>query len=94
MAERRTQADIANLNSAGLYRFDRGLFLQVKGADAKSWIYRYTLDGTSRWMGLGSTRDVTLAKARERLTSSHRRRDRERSCPPAAALSSYPVSTP
>jgi hypothetical protein len=61
------QSDIAALDAPGLYRFARGLFLQVRGPDAKSWIYRYTLKGTPRWMGLGSARDITLAKAKARV---------------------------
>jgi hypothetical protein len=32
----------------------------------KSWIFRYMVDGRARAMGLGSTRTVTLAGARER----------------------------
>ena len=67
MGSRRTQADIAGLNSPGLYRFDKGLFLQVGGPDSKSWIYRFTVNRKARSMGLGSARDITLAKARGRL---------------------------
>jgi integrase len=61
------QSDVARLNDPGMYRFSRGLFLQVTNADAKSWVYRYTLEGKSRWKGVGSARDVTLAKARDRV---------------------------
>lgn len=61
------QADIGQLTSPGMYRFARGLFLQVRGPDAKSWIYRFTVKGVPRWMGLGSARDVTLAVAKRRV---------------------------
>ena len=64
---KRTQADVAALNTPGLYRFAPGLYLQVKGADAKSWINRYTVNGKPRYMGLGSVRDVTFAQARKRV---------------------------
>jgi len=69
MAEttKRTQADVTALNTPGLYRFAPGLNLQVKGEDAKSWLYRYTISGKTRYMGLGSARHVTLAQARKRV---------------------------
>src|SRR6516162_3991065 len=43
-----------------------GLYLEVRGAESKSWIYRYTLRGEERWHGLGSVRDVSLAAARKK----------------------------
>jgi integrase len=52
-----------------------GLYLQVtKGTEDaegtqginRSWIFRYTLNGRTREMGLGPTHTVTLAEARER----------------------------
>jgi integrase len=61
------QADIATIDTPGMYRFARGLFLQVTGPDSKSWIYRFTVNGTPRWKGLGSARDVTLASARREV---------------------------
>ena len=45
-----------------------GLYLQVAQNDAKSWLFRYTLRGKAREMGLGAVGDapdgVSLAKAR------------------------------
>jgi integrase len=61
-----TQGDVASLTD-GMHRFARGLFLQVRGPDAKSWIYRYTVRGVPRWMGLGSARDITLAVAKSKV---------------------------
>ena len=43
-----------------------GLYLEVRGPESKSWIYRYTLRGEERWHGLGSARDVSLAAARKK----------------------------
>src|SRR6516162_5121595 len=43
-----------------------GLYLEVRGPESKSWIYRYTLRGQERWHGLGSARDVSLAAARKK----------------------------
>ena len=44
-----------------------GLYLQVTSAEAKSWLYRYMLNGKARAMGLGSamTGQVSLAEARQ-----------------------------
>jgi integrase len=51
----------------GKYRFAPGLYLQVAGPDAKSWIYRFSVRRQERFMGLGSARDVTFAQARKRV---------------------------
>jgi len=48
-----------------------GLYLQVGEASGtgkavpKSWIFRFKRGGSERWMGLGSTGDVSLEEARE-----------------------------
>ncbi len=42
-----------------------GLWLQVRDADRRSWLFRYKRFGRARAMGLGSLDDVTLAEARE-----------------------------
>jgi len=47
----------------GLHADGRGLYFQVKGR-GRSWIFRYRLNGRSRYMGLGPYPDVSLAKAR------------------------------
>lgn len=53
-----------------------GLYLQVAPGDTKSWLFRYTLDGKPREMGLGAAgegRDkdkVTLAEARDRAAAA------------------------
>jgi integrase len=57
-------ADVVRIIRPGKYPDGDGLYLQVSGADSKSWLYRYTLKGTQRWAGLGSVRNVTLSKAR------------------------------
>lgn len=43
-----------------------GLQLQVTASGARSWIYRTTIAGRRRHLGLGGFPDVTLAQARER----------------------------
>jgi integrase len=62
-----SQTDVAAITAPGKYRFGPGLYLQVAGPDAKSWIYRFTVCRKERFMGLGSARDVTLAQARKRV---------------------------
>jgi hypothetical protein len=42
-----------------------GLWLQVAAAGTRSWIFRFTLHGKRREMGLGPTHTVGLADARE-----------------------------
>jgi hypothetical protein len=42
------------------------LYLQVRGPKWRSWIFRYTIGGRTRYLGLGSARKVTLSDARRR----------------------------
>jgi integrase len=42
-----------------------GLYLQVRGPTAKSWVYRYMRGGSEVYMGLGSYPSVTLETARQ-----------------------------
>jgi integrase len=41
-----------------------GLYLQVTGSGARSWIYRYSLHGRRREMGLGAFPTISIATAR------------------------------
>lgn len=43
-----------------------GLYLNVNG-DARSWVFRYRMEGKERKAGLGSLRFVTLAQARAKV---------------------------
>jgi integrase len=51
-----------------------GLYLQVAAGDTKSWLFRYTLHGNAREMGLGPVGEppggVPLAKARSLATAA------------------------
>lgn len=49
----------------GYYADGAGLYLQVGNSGWKSWIYRFTLDGRTRDMGLGSFITFGLAEARQ-----------------------------
>jgi integrase len=51
-----------------------GLYLQIAPGDSKSWLFRYTLAGRAREMGLGSVGEppdgVPLAEARKRAAAA------------------------
>jgi len=87
-------------NEPGLFFDGGGLALQVTPARdgdgfSRSWIFRWTRDGRTRSMGLGSVFTVSLAEAREAALQCRKllmtgvdpivHRDRERSATVAAA---------
>ncbi|WP_144755575.1 tyrosine-type recombinase/integrase [Bartonella saheliensis] len=53
---------------AGKYNDGAGLLLHKRKDGGAQWIYRYTLHGRRREMGLGALRDVSLKQARELAT--------------------------
>jgi integrase len=57
---------VSKLSSPGHYGDGEGLWLQVSGSGSKSWVFRFTLSGKAREMGLGSLNAVSLAIAREK----------------------------
>jgi integrase len=64
---RLTAADLRR-KIPGTYGDGGGLLLQVssgKHAVNRSWVFRYTIDGRRREMGLGSTITISLGEARE-----------------------------
>ena len=61
---RLTASTLSRINSPGFYADGGGLYLQVGQGGARSWIYRFTTQGRSRDMGLGSATDISLAEAR------------------------------
>lgn len=61
---------IAGLTAPGIYSDGGGLYVRVRPAGTRSWVFVYAIDGKRREMGLGSLVDVTLAKARERAASA------------------------
>jgi len=66
-----SRARVADIYPDGMYADGGGLYLQVSGG-ARSWIYRYTLDGRTRYMGLGSLGAVSLAEARQKAGEARR----------------------
>ncbi|WP_019223351.1 tyrosine-type recombinase/integrase [Bartonella rattaustraliani] len=53
---------------AGKYNDGAGLLLHKREDGGAQWIYRYTIHGRRREMGLGALRDVSLKQARELAT--------------------------
>jgi len=73
---RLTALKVAKVKKPGMYADGAGLYLQVSGdgenTPAKSWIYRFTLRGRSREMGLGSFSIFGLAEARAKAAECRR----------------------
>jgi integrase len=49
----------------GMHPDGRGLYLQVSGPSARSWVFRYTINGRTHYLGLGSAYTIDLKRARE-----------------------------
>jgi integrase len=54
--------------TAGKYEDGGGLRLIVSGSGAKKWVFRFTLNGKRREMGLGSFPDIDLVRVRTRAS--------------------------
>ena len=59
-----TALKVRSLTAPGRYGDGGGLWLQVRDAEHRSWLFRYTVSGKARQMGLGALADVPLAEAR------------------------------
>lgn len=65
MARTRNKLTVVAIRKAGPGKLDDGAGLRLyKTEDAGRWVYRYTIGGRRREMGLGSMGDMTLAQAR------------------------------
>lgn len=63
--EKLSASKIASITKPGKYGDGGGLYLQVTKNLAKSWVFRYQINNTERYMGLGSYRVVSLGQARK-----------------------------
>ena len=61
-------ARLRTLTKPGAYGDGGGLYVQVRGPEHRSWLFRFKLHGRARLMGLGPLPDVSLAEARELAT--------------------------
>src|SRR5262249_50369259 len=66
-------------------RIDDGLYLQTKGRSS-AWVHRFMLDGKARWIGLGSTRRVSLGQAKAKRDAQRALIDAARQGAQAARL--------
>ncbi|MXO49687.1 tyrosine-type recombinase/integrase [Erythrobacter gaetbuli] len=63
-----TEREVNQLKQEGRHSIGGNLMLQISGSGGRSWLARITDHrGRRRDIGLGSTRDVTLARARENI---------------------------
>ena len=65
-SNRLSAVEVKGINRKGMYHDGAGLYLQVSTRGAKSWIYRFMLNGRPREMGLGPLTALSLAAARKR----------------------------
>src|SRR5215469_5989782 len=73
-SNRLSAVEVKGINGKGMYHDGGGLYLQVSARGAKSWIYRFMLDGRAREMGLGPINVISLAEARKRAAECRKMR--------------------
>jgi integrase len=72
----RLAATSINTLPTGMHNDGHGLYLRVSDTGTRSWIYRFSLGGKTRDMGLGSKDVVSLAAARKRADELRELRQR------------------
>jgi integrase len=72
----RLGAVAVNKLGPGMHNDGHGLYLRVSETGTRSWIFRFTLGGKTRDMGLGGTAVVSLASARKRAQELRELRQR------------------
>lgn len=65
-----TAKQVEKTTKPGYYGDGGGLTLQVLPSGAKTWIFRFMLNGRAREMGLGGVATFSLAEARERARAA------------------------
>jgi len=65
-----TAMAVTRASKQGLYPDGAGLYLRVGRGGAKSWAFRFMLNGKAREMGLGGLAKVGLADARKKATDA------------------------
>lgn len=61
---------VATVDRPGRHADGGNLYLNVTKTGARSWVFMFKVAGRQREMGLGTARDVTLARAREFAAAS------------------------
>lgn len=67
-----TARTVSTVTKPGYHSDGGGLYLQVTKSGSKTWLYRFTINGKTREMGLGSLQTVSLANARELATDARK----------------------
>jgi integrase len=65
-------ARLRTLTKPGTYGDGGALYLQVRGPENRSWLYRFKLHGKAHLMGLGTVDDVSLAEARDAAAAARK----------------------
>jgi integrase len=63
---------VATLSKPGRHSDGGGLYLNLTGSGARSWVFMWKVGGRRREIGLGSLPHVPLAKARDRAAEARR----------------------
>ncbi len=58
--------EVDALRDDGMHWVSANLYLQIRDQGTRSWLFRYWVDSKPKVIGLGPTRDVPLAKARDK----------------------------
>ena len=67
-----TALKLRKLTKPGLYSDGGNLYLQVRGPQQRSWLFRYMIQGRARSMGLGHVDDVSLVEARNKADAARK----------------------
>ena len=66
--------EVAKAKGPAVLHDGGGLYLRVSAAGARSWVFRFQLDGKRRDMGLGPFPDISLAEARAKAIAHRKQR--------------------
>ena len=69
-----TAVGVQRAKNPGYFGDGGGLWLQVSNTLTKSWVFRYTINGRAKEMGLGPLHTVSLAEAREKALMCRKER--------------------
>lgn len=84
--------EVEAIREEGMHWIDDNLYLQIRPQGTRSWLFRYWVEGKPKVLGLGSARDVTLAKARDQADRL-RLQIRDGDLPQAPKKSTAPKAT-
>src|SRR4051812_1809709 len=71
---RLTALKVEKAKTPGMYADGGGLYLRVTDDGARNWVYRFMLNGRSRWMGMGPLALYGLQEARAKALEARRLR--------------------